>query len=184
MSFSRVIEFAFSFLVAFLALSILSFLSARPALQQTRLEAKADWEGLMRSIKERNEVLPSLAEALRGLDPSHAGLSSELLESRAIISRSLDADTILITAGKLDSQLSQIGALVKTNPLLEQHPTFGLHWKNILRISQKIFYLRRAYNSSARLYNRLLSLFPQNVTASIFGFVPLKLYSESVLVGE
>lgn len=184
MSLTRIIEFGFSFLAAFLVLSLLSFFSARPVLLETRLEAKAEWDGLMRSIKERNEVLPSLAEALRGLDPGHSQLSSGLLESRAIISRSLDPDTILVTAGKLDSQLSQIDSLVKGNPLLEQHPTFGLHWKNIVRISQKIFYLRRAYNNSARLYNRLLSLFPQNVAASLFGFVPLRLYSASVLIGE
>ncbi len=45
---------------------------------------------LFGAVKERNELLPGLIEAVKGFEPGHTKLTENLLESRAISMRTAD----------------------------------------------------------------------------------------------
>ena len=44
MTLSRIVELGFSFLMAFLLIVLVSFLTLRPTLQEVRSEAREEWE--------------------------------------------------------------------------------------------------------------------------------------------
>lgn len=173
---SRIIEFCFSFLVAFLALSVISFLSLRPVLKEVRFEARAEWDGFVRAVKERNELLPGLIEAVKGFEPGHTRLAESLLEARSISVRATDPSGLVAAVDDIERCLVQIDNLAKTRSGLEQYPPFAGNWKRVVKLTQRISWLRSTYNADVRLYNHLLTPFPQNFITSAFGFVPLTDY--------
>lgn len=176
MTLSRIVEFGVSFLMAFVLIVLASFLSLRPMLLEVRSEARSEWDGFLQAVKDRNEALPGLVEAVRGFEPTYARAAERLLEARSIAVRSKDPGTIVASVDDMEGQLRQIQKLAESQPGLDQYPPFATHWKKIGEISERVAVMRRSYNSSAGVYNRLLTPFPQSLLTAAFGFVPLTAY--------
>jgi LemA protein len=171
-------------MTAFLTLAVLSFLSIRPILKDSRIEAKAEWDAFMRAVKERNELLPGVIEAMKGFEPGHGRMVESALEARSIAMRATDPDKIVASIDDIDRNLAQLEKVVQSKPELAQYPPFSKHWKRVLNISRRVNSARKDYNNSVRLYNRLLTPFPQNMLTTLFGFVPLIEYPPIRSVGE
>jgi LemA protein len=184
MTLSRIVEFGVSFLTAFVLIVLVSFITLRPTLQEVRSEARTDWEGFLRTVKERNEALPGLVEAVRGFEPAYAKPAEMLLEARSIAVRSKDPGTIVASVDDMERQLKQIQKLAESQPGLDQHPPFVTNWKKVRSISERVAFMRQSYNGSVRAYNRLLTAFPQSMLTAAFGFVPLTDYPGSRTIGE
>lgn len=176
MSLSKIIEFSSALLVAFLILSLISFLSLRPILQQGRIETGAEWDAFHRAVKQRNELLPSLVEGLRGYESGHGRLAGRIMEARSISMRAVDPDQIVAAVDEIDRTIEQVKKIVQVSPDLRKHPPFEKPWKQVLNTTRRISAARKDYNQSAQLYNRLLTPFPQNMITTLFGFVPIKRY--------
>jgi LemA protein len=181
---ARVIEFCCSVLVAFLILVVVSFLTMRPVLQDVRLEAVAEWDGFLRAVRDRNEAVPGLVEALKGFEPGHAKLAEGLLEARSVSSRSSDPAGIVAAVNEIERHLLQIENLALAKPALYQYPPFASHWKKVTATTQRVTSMRRNYGAAAKLYNQLLTPFPQNLLATVFGFVPLENYPAVGTIGQ
>jgi LemA protein len=184
MTLSRIVEFGVSFLMAFLLIVMASFLTLRPTLHEVRSEARGEWEGFLRAVKDRNEALPGLVEAVRGFEPTYARAVERLLESRSIAARSKDPGTIVASVDDMERQLRQIQKLAESQPGLDQYPPFAAHWKKVGMLSARIAFMRQSYNSSTGVYNRLLTAFPQSLLTAAFGFVPLTAYPLPRTIGE
>lgn len=178
MSVSRLIEFCTCFLVALVVLTVISFMTLRPTLREVRSEAKADWDAFIRAVNQRNELLPGLVEAVKGFEPGHGRLAERSLAARSTAMRSKDPDNIVASVDDIERHLTQIGRLVHARPDLGRYIPFAGHWEEVLKLTRQVSSARSAYNKSARLYNRLLTPFPQNMLTAVFGFVPLNVYPE------
>ncbi len=176
MTVSRLIEFGFSFLVALLVLTVISFLTLRPTLQELRSEARGEWESFLRAVNERNELIPGLVEAIKGFEPGHGQLAEESLATRAMAVRVRDPDRTVALVDEMERHVAQMERLVQSRPELGRYSPFALRWEQVMKISRRVTERRRAYNKSARLYNRLLTPFPQNILTTVFGYVPLTAY--------
>jgi hypothetical protein len=177
MGFARIIEFSFSFLVAFVVLTIVSFVSLRPALDQALMESRADWSALLRAVADRNDALPGLVEGLRGFEPGHGKLAEKILEARSISVRSTEPEPLMAAVNDTDKFLTQVVKLLQGKPQLEQYPPFATQWKKVTALTQRINCLRKTYSTSVRSYNRLLAAFPQKMVTTLFGFSPLTEYA-------
>jgi len=176
MSTSRYIELSFLLLVAFVILATISFLTLRPTLTEIRNEAQNEWTSFLRQVQDRNYLVPGLVEAFKAVEPGHGRLVEKLLEARAVSSRSTDAATTVASVDEIERCLMRIQELVELRPELMKYPPFEAHWNKTGKISRGVADMRNAYNCSARLYNRLLTPFPQNLLTGVLGFVPLKEY--------
>jgi LemA protein len=176
MTVSRLIEFGFCFLVALLVLTMISFLTLRPTLQELRSEAQGEWESFLRAVSERNELIPGLVEAIKGFEPGHGQLAEGSLEARSMAMRARDPDQIVALADEVEHHLAQMERLVQARPELGQYSPFASRWEQVVRLSRRVTETRGAYNKSAMLYNRLLTPFPQNILTTVFGYVPLSVY--------
>lgn len=177
MTVPRIIELCVCFVLAFVAITLISFLSLRPVLHECRAEVLAEWEAFLHEVSERNKLLPGLIEAVRGFETGHGKLAAQLLEARAISTRSTDPDKVVAAVDGIEQALRQVEKLVRARPEMDRYPPFSAHWEQIVRSTLKVNLMRTAYNKSARLYNRLLRAFPQNVLATAFGFVPINEYA-------
>jgi len=177
MTVPRIIDLSVSFILAFVAITLISFLSLRPVLNECHEEVLSEWEAFLYEVGERNKLLPGLIEAVRGYETGHGKLAAQLLEARAISTRSTDPDKIVAAVDGIEEALDKVEKLVRARPEIDRYPPFTAHWEQIVRGSLKVSLMRKAYNKSARLYNRLLRAFPQNVLAAAFGFVPINEYA-------
>lgn len=177
MAVPRIIELCVCFILAFVAIALISFLSLRPVLTECREEVLAEWQAFLSEVAERNKLLPGLIEAVRGFETGHGTLAAQLLEARAISTRSTDPDKIVAAVDAIEAALRQVEKLVRARPEMDRYPPFSAHWEQIVRETLKVNLTRKSYNKSARLYNRLLGVFPQSILATGFGFVPINEYA-------
>ena len=176
MSAPRIIEFSVSVLIAFIVLVALSFFSLRPALTEFRGEAKSEWEEFFDQVRERNRLLPGLVEAIRGYESGHGKLTEKLLAARAVSGTSTDPKRVIGAVNEIEALLKQVGKLLRMRPGLGRYPPFAGHWNKVVPLTARINLTRQSYNKSVRAYNHLLGIFPQSLTAAVFGFVPLDEY--------
>jgi len=184
MPLSRIIELGSALLAAFLVLSVISFLSMRPILHQARIEAKVEWDAFTRAASQRNDLVPSLVEGLKGFEAGHSQLTERIMEARSVYIRAGDPDRIVAAVDDMDRAIVQIKRIVQASPDLDRHPPFEKPWKQVSAISRRISAGRKDYNRSVRLYNRLLTPFPQNMLTAVLGFVPLTEYPAPLAMGE
>lgn len=180
----RFIELGFVLLAVFLVVAAVAFALLRPTLKDVRSEVQNDWRTFLTEVRQRNDLILGLLESLRGFEADHSRLSEKLLEARAISTRSNDPNTIVRAVDQTEEYLERIEKLARSNPELRRYPPFDDYWARIVRSSQRVALVRVSYNSSARLYNRLLALFPQNLFTSLFGFVPVNYYPMSRTIGD
>lgn len=138
----------------------------------------------MRAAKQRNDLLPSLVEGLKGFETGHSRLTERLMDARSISMRAVDPDRIVAAVDDMDRSIEQVKRIVQASPDLARHPPFEKPWKRMSAISRRMCAARKDYNRSAALYNRLLTPFPQNMLTAVLGFVPLTEYPTPLAVGE
>ena len=180
----KLIQVLIVFLVAFLTLVVASFLMLRPVLKEVRMEAKAEWAAYARVIPERNNLIPGLIESFKGFEPGHTKLAERLIQARSISMRSSDPDRVVAAVDEIDRVLEEVRKLSRSKPALAQYPPFEAQWTKVEKTSLRISRNRAQYNSTASSYNRLLGVFPQNLLAAAFGFVPLNIYPAIGLAGD
>ncbi len=173
----RIIEILVAMLLAFITLVAVSFLALRPTFKEVRMEARAEWAALARSIQERNNLLPGLVESFKGFESGHGRMVERLMQARSISMRSTDPDRIIAATDEIDRTLEDISKIAESKSDLAQYPPFAMQWKKIEKVGLRISRQRAQYNNTATSYNRLLGVFPQNLLTAAFGFVPLNIYN-------
>jgi LemA protein len=184
MTVPRIIEFCVALLVAFLLITLISFLTLRPALKELCVDAGSEWESFLSEVRERNKLLPGLIEAFKGVESGHGKLAATVLEHRAISTRVTDPERIITSVNAIEASLVQLERIANARPEVARYPPFAACWKEVYDITNRINLLRRSYNKTTRVYNRLLNPFPQNLLTAIFGFVPLEEYPPVGTVGD
>lgn len=154
----------------------MSFLSLRPQLQEVRSQVVTEWQDFLTAVKERNEIMPGLIEAVRGFEPGHARLAQRLLEARGISMRVSEPDKVVAAVDVMDKYLAEVEKLQESNPRFREYPPFAKQWSRMQGLTLRIKVNRELYNKSVDVYNRLLKAFPQSLFTTLFGFVPLQGY--------
>ncbi len=178
--FAKAMEFCVTFLLALLVLSLASFLTVRPVLNEVKVEAGSHWEKFVKSARDRNDLIPGLAESIKGASPGQGKLTGRLFEERSILRRSNDPKEIIASIDEMDRQLNKIGKLAESSSEINSYQPFNQTWKRVISVSADINSRRLMYNQTARRYNELMIPFPQNIFSSIFGFAPLQYYPTNI----
>ena len=173
---SRLIEFTCTVLVAFLMLSIISFLTLRPALKEIRGEARTQWERMVNLARDRNDQVQGIVEVLKGFGVIENKWGEKILEERSILLRAADPDSIISSIDETDQRMAKLRQIADSAPELKNHTGFSSQWARIIATDRELRLRRMNYNETAKMYNSLLNPFPQNMLATIFGFVPLHRY--------
>lgn len=176
MNVNRLIEIAACFLSAFIVISIISFVSLRPFLLDIREEVAADWKAFQDEAGKRSRALSGLAQAIRSYSVGREELADKLLGARLATSSSGDPDKLVAVVDETDRLLARVEHITQSGPDITVYPPFARYWEEIRDGTLRIGFKRELYNRNVAKYNGLLTLFPQNLVATAFGFVPLKSY--------
>lgn len=137
------------------------------------------WAQVENQYQRRSDLIPNLVATVKG----YAAHESQVMESvvaarakatQAVVDPSQASPEQLAayqaSQGELSQALGRLLAVTENYPDLKADKNFRDLQEQLEGTENRITVARNAFNESAKEYNRLIRLFPNNIVASIFGF--------------
>ena len=140
---------------------------------------KTAWAQVENQYQRRSDLIPNLVATVKG----YAAHESQVLES--VVAARAKATQVVVdpsqaspeqlaayqaSQGELSQALGRLLAVTENYPDLKADKNFRELQEQLEGTENRITVARNAFNESAKEYNRLIRLFPNNIVASIFGF--------------
>jgi LemA protein len=147
-----------------------SFVNRRNQMAVKREAVNAAWSQVDVVLQRRADLIPNLVETVKGFAQQEQVVFGEIAKARsALLSAQTPADKIAAN-GRLDSALGRLLVVVENYPQLRSNENFLRLQDELAGTENRIAVERRRYNETLQDYNTYLSLFPNNIVASIGGF--------------
>jgi len=147
-----------------------SFVSRRNQMAIKREAVNAAWSQVDVVLQRRADLIPNLVETVKGYAAQEVTVFGDIAKARsALLSASTPADKIAANQ-KLDSALGRLLVVVENYPQLKSNENFLRLQDELAGTENRITVERRRYNETLQDYNTYLSLFPNNLVASMSGF--------------
>jgi len=154
-----------------LALVLGSFYVGRRNQMAIKREAvNAAWSQVDVVLQRRADLIPNLVETVKGYAVQEQVVYGEIARARsALLNASTPADKIAANS-QLDSALGRLLVIVENYPQLKSNENFMRLQDELAGTENRIAIERRNYNQVLQDYNTYISLFPNNIIASLAGF--------------
>lgn len=165
-------SFVLLLVIVFLAFFVIGTYNS---LIKARIRIKEAWADIDVQLKRRYDLIPNLVETVKG----YASHEKETLEKVTALRNKAMSSTgkeKMEAENQLSDTLKSLFAVVENYPELKANQNFLNLQKELIDTEDKIQAARRFYNGNVRDYNIMLSVFPKNIVASIFGFKPEPLF--------
>lgn len=140
---------------------------------------KTAWAQVENQYQRRSDLIPNLVATVKG----YAAHESQVLES--VVAARAKATQVVVdpsktshedlaafqaAQGELSQALGRLLAVTENYPDLKANQNFQELQAQLEGTENRITVARNAFNESAKEYNQLIRMFPNNIVASCFGF--------------
>jgi len=147
-----------------------AFVSRRNQMAVKREAVNATWSQVDVVLQRRADLIPNLVETVKGIAVQEQTVFGDIAKARsALLSASTPTDKIAANQ-RLDSALGRLLLVVENYPQLKSNENFLRLQDELAGTENRIAVERRRYNETLQDYNTYLSLFPNNLVASLSGF--------------
>jgi LemA protein len=147
-----------------------AFVSRRNQMAVKREAVNAAWSQVDVVLQRRADLIPNLVETVKGIAVQEQTVFGEIAKARsALLSAGTPTDKIAANQ-RLDSALGRLLLVVENYPQLKSNENFLRLQDELAGTENRIAVERRRYNETLQDYNTYLSLFPNNLVASLSGF--------------
>jgi LemA protein len=147
-----------------------SFVNRRNQMAVKREAVNAAWSQVDVVLQRRADLIPNLVETVKGFAQQEQVVFGEIAKARsALLSAQTPADKIAAN-GRLDSALGRLLVVVENYPQLRSNENFLRLQDELAGTENRIAVERRRYNETLQDYNTYLSLFPNNIVATMSAF--------------
>lgn len=137
------------------------------------------WSGIDVQLKRRYDLIPNLVSVVKGYAIHEKNVLEEVTRMRAAaVGATQVADKISSEAG-LSHALKTLFAVAEQYPQLKANENFLALQKDLGHIEHELQLARRYYNGASRDYNIVITKFPGNMLASVFGFAKVPYFELS-----
>ena len=166
-------KIALAILVILLVIGLLlgsSFVSRRNQMAIKREAVNSAWSQVDVVLQRRADLIPNLVETVKGFAAQEVTVFGDIAKARsALLSANTPADKIAANQ-RLDSALGRLLVVVENYPQLKSNENFLRLQDELAGKENRIAVERRRYNETLQDYNTYISLFPNNLVASMSGF--------------
>ncbi|MGZ8250777.1 MAG: LemA family protein [Methylophilaceae bacterium] len=145
-------------------------------------EVKANWSEVLNQYQRRADLVPNLVKTVKGYADHEEKVFTEVAEARSKVS-SIQATPELINdeaafakfqaaQSQMTSALSRLLAVAENYPQLKADAGFRDLQAQLEGTENRVTVARNRYIQAVKEYNVAVRTFPNNLTASMFGYKP------------
>jgi LemA protein len=147
-----------------------TFISHRNQMVTKREAVNAEWSQVDVVLQRRSYLIPNLVETVKGFATHEEKVFGDIAAARAAMAGAKSPQEKIAANGQLDSALSRLLVVVENYPQLRSNENFLRLQDELAGTENRIAIERRRYNETVQDYNTYISLFPNNIVASLSGF--------------
>ena len=141
---------------------------------RARNQEREGWSGIEVQLRKRHDLVPLLAESVRGYKKHEQSVLLAVTQARAAAeatpSRTDEAERALSVG------LQKLFALAEAYPELKANANFLKFSQQLVEVEEHLQFARRYYNGSVRDFRNLAQTFPNNLIAKLFRFQPAEFF--------
>src|SRR6204780_5149551 len=146
------------------------YVSRRNQMVTLNETVKSDWAQVDVVLQRRSDLIPNLVETVKGFAAQEQTVYDDIAKARAALGGARTPSAKIAANGQLDSALSRLLVVVENYPQLKSNENFLRLQDELAGTENRIAIERRRYNETVQDYNTYISLFPNNIVASMSGF--------------
>ncbi len=131
----------------------------------------AQWAQVDVALQRRADLIPNLVETVKGYAKQEKDIMVAVAEARSALLNARTPQEKIDANGRLDTAIGRLLLVVENYPQLKSNENFLRLQDELAGTENRIAVERRKYNESIQKYNTNIGLFPNNVFASLFGFL-------------
>jgi len=137
----------------------------------TQKEAiNGQWSQVDVALQRRADLIPNLVETVKGYAKHEQGVIQSVADARAALIGAKTPQEKIAANTQLDGALGRLLVVVENYPNLKANENFLRLQDELSGTENRIAVERRKYNEVVQKYNTDISLFPNNIVASMSGF--------------
>jgi LemA protein len=147
-------------------------------LTKKRILVKEGWSGIGTFLQQRNDMIPNLVETVKGYALHESQTLAEVVKWRNRGVAAKQPGEQMEAGNGMNRALVDFFALSEQYPDLKANANFMSLQNDLKEMETKISQSRRYYNGTVRDYNQSIAVFPNNLLAGMFGFMPETFFEE------
>jgi LemA protein len=147
-------------------------------LTKKRILVKEGWSGIGTFLQQRNDMIPNLVETVKGYALHESKTLAEVVMWRNRGVAAKQPGEQMEAGNGMNRALVDFFALAEQYPDLKANANFITLQNDLRDMETKISQSRRYYNGTVRDYNQSIAVFPNNLLAGMFGFMPESFFEE------
>ena len=147
-----------------------TFVGHRNEMVRKRETVNAAWSQVDVVLQRRADLIPNLVETVKAFAIHEEKVFGDIAAARAAMAGAKTPQEKIAANGQLDSALSRLLVVVENYPQLRSNENFLRLQDELAGTENRIAIERRRYNETVQDYNTYISLFPNNIVASLSGF--------------
>ncbi|HXG61420.1 MAG TPA: LemA family protein [Planctomycetota bacterium] len=150
----------------------LIFAAIYNSLVRLRNQVKNAWAQIDVQLKRRHDLIPNLVETVRGYATHESQTLERVIEARRQAVGASSVEDRIKAEAELGGALGRLMLVVEQYPDLKANQNFMALQEELTSTENKIAFARQFYNDAVMHYNTKTEVFPTNVVAAFFHFVP------------
>ena len=147
-----------------------AFVSRRNQMAIKREAVNSAWSQVDVVLQRRADLIPNLVETVKGYAAQEQAVFGEIARARSALLNAKTPSDKIAANQQLDSALGRLLVVVENYPQLKSNENFLRLQDELAGTENRIAVERRRYNETLQDYNTYISLFPNNLIASMSGF--------------
>ncbi len=148
-----------------------TYVGRRNEMVRKREAVSAAWSQVDVVLERRADLIPNLVETVKGYAAQEQTVFRDVADARAALLSAGTPQGKIAANAQLDSALGRLLAIVENYPQLKSNENFLRLQDELAGTENRIAVERRRYNEAVQDYNTYVGLFPNNLVASLAGFV-------------
>lgn len=155
------------------------YVSRRNEMVVKRETIKQNWSQVDIVLQRRADLIPNLVETVKGIAAQEQSVFGDIARARSQLLNAKTPPDRIAANQQLDTALGRLLVVVENYPQLKSNENFLRLQDELAGTENRIAVERRRYNESLKDYNTYISLFPNNIVASLGGFTRNDNYFEA-----
>ena len=164
--------------VAVIVVVMLAVIGIFNALQRARIAAEGSFSNIDVELRRRHDLIPNLVETVKGYATHERQTLEAVMQARAAAMSAKGINERIEAEGALTRGLGRLMAVAEAYPTLKADGGFMRLQGDLSDTENRIASRRTGFNAAAAGFNELLSVFPNNIVAGIFGFRAMSFLKE------